>query len=87
MTGLDIYITPTIVAVVWIVCYIVKLWISDRDRTIIPTLAAVLGLGLGLLTSGLSIESALSGLVSGLAATGVNELFAQYKKDTTIGGK
>lgn len=87
MTGLDIYITPTIVATVWIVCYIVKLWIKDKDKTIIPTVAAVLGLGLGLLTTGISAESALSGLVSGLAATGVNELFAQYKKDTTIGGK
>lgn len=87
MTGLDIYITPTIVATVWIFCYIVKLWIKDKDKKIIPTVAAVLGLGLGLLTTGISAESALSGLVSGLAATGVNELFAQYKKDTTIGGK
>lgn len=81
---LETVVTPTITATVWIICHLVKLWIKDGDKKVIPTVAAVTGLALGLATIGLSLDGALSGMVSGLAATGANELFKQYMKDTTV---
>lgn len=81
---LETMIVPAITATVWVVCRLLKLWIADKDRKIIPTVATLIGLVLGFATVGVTLDGALSGMVSGLAATGANELVKQYRKDTEV---
>jgi len=77
------YAVPVIMAVCWCVGYIVKMWIKDVDNKFIPTICAVLGIVLNIWMNGsFSIDILLGGLASGLAATGVNELFSQLTKSS-----
>jgi hypothetical protein len=75
---------PIITAVVWIVCYLVKLWVPNANTKIIPTVATVLGIILGLITVSLNLTGAVIGAASGLAATGANELAKLFRQDTVI---
>lgn len=73
------YMMPVIMGICLIVGYIVKHWISDVDNKIIPTVCAVLGVLLALWMNWGSFtpEVLLSGLVSGLASTGLHQAFKQ----------
>lgn len=74
------FMIPVIVGICLLVGYIVKHWIKDVDNKIIPTLCAVLGVLLAIWVNWGSItpEVILSGLVSGLASTGLHQAFTQF---------
>lgn len=73
------YCVPVIVGICLCVGYIVKKWVKDIDNKYIPTLCAVLGLGISIWMHWGTIDSTviLTGLASGLAATGLHEAYRQ----------
>lgn len=89
---LDIICVPAIVAVVFMLMEVYKKVIAkgkERYLTLIPVIAGVLGMILGVVffyafpsimgTSNLAYAIIL-GLFSGLSATGCNQIFKQLKK-------
>ena len=72
----DMYV-PIILVACLIVGYIVKKWISDVDDKWIPTIVTILGAVLGFVINGASIEAVVAGAVTGLASTGLHQLFKQ----------
>lgn len=79
------YMIPVIVGLCLCAGYIVKHWVKDVDNKIIPTLCAILGLLLAVWIhwGAITPESVLSGVVSGLAATGLHQAFAQLLSGKT----
>ena len=71
---------PVIVGICLCVGYVIKKWIKDVDNKWIPTVCAVLGVILAIWMNGWSVSPSiiLSGLFSGLASTGLHQLFKQY---------
>lgn len=76
------YMVPVIVGLCLCVGYVVKKWVADVDNKYIPTICAVLGVALAIWMHWPTIDPSviLSGLFSGLAATGVDQLAKQVKK-------
>ena len=76
------YMVPVIVGLCLCVGYVVKKWVADVDNKYIPTICAVLGVALAAWMNWPAIGPSviLSGLFSGLAATGVDQLAKQIKK-------
>ena len=72
----DMYI-PIIVVACLIVGYIFKKWIKDVDNKWIPTIVTIVGLFLAGITNGWSVQSLVAGALSGLASTGLHQLFTQ----------
>ena len=70
---------PIVVVFSLIVGYVLKKWIPC-DNKIIPTILVIIGGLLGGLISGWNIESITGGMLSGLASTGLHQLFYQYMK-------
>ena len=77
------YMVPVIMGLCLCVGFIVKKWVADVDNKYIPTICAVLGVTLAIWMSWPTIDASviLSGFVSGLGATGIDQLVKQ------IGGK
>ncbi len=73
------YMVPVIVGICLCLGYVIKKWVKDVDNKYIPTMCAILGVILALWISGWKVTPAvlLSGLVSGLASTGLHQLFKQ----------
>lgn len=71
---------PIVLGICLCTGYIVKKWLKDVDNKYIPTIVAVLGVVLASWISNWTItpQVLLSGLVSGLASTGMHQLFIQY---------
>lgn len=71
---------PVVLGICLCAGYIVKQWIDDIDNKYIPTICAVLGIVLAAWLSNWEVtpQIALSGMVSGLASTGLHQLFRQY---------
>lgn len=80
MEFLNTYMMPIVVGICLCLGYVIKKWINDVDNKYIPTLVAVVGIILALWINAwqLTPEVILSGLVSGLASTGMHQLFKQY---------
>lgn len=77
------FMVPVIIGICLIAGYIIKHWIKDADNKIIPTVVAVLGVLLAFWLEGaITPEILLKGLASGLASTGLHQLFKQW-----IGGE
>lgn len=72
-------IIPVIVIFSLIVGYIMKKWLPI-DNKIIPTVLTICGGILGGFISGWNIESITAGMLSGLASTGLHQVFYQYLK-------
>lgn len=74
------YMVPVIMGICLCIGFIVKHWIKDVDNKFIPTLCAVLGAAIAIWMNWPSItpEVILKGLASGLASTGLHQLFKQY---------
>ena len=74
------FMVPVIVGICLFVDYVIKKWIKDVDNKWIPTVCAVLGVILAIWMNGWSVSPSiiLSGLFSGLASTGLHQLFKQY---------
>ena len=71
------YLNILIVGICLCVGFVIKKWIRDVDNKFIPTIVAVLGLILSVITNGLTLEYILSGMLSGLASTGLHQAFSQ----------
>lgn len=78
LTILTQYLNVLIVGICLCVGFVIKKWIKDVDNKFIPTIVAFLGLILSVITNGLSLEFILSGLLSGLASTGLHQAFSQF---------
>lgn len=61
-----------------LVGFVVKKWLPDVDNKWIPTIVFVIGVILQMLTLGISVENFIIGGVSGLASTGLHQLFKQF---------
>lgn len=82
MSFLNEYMVPVIVGLCLCVGYVVKKWVQDVDNKYIPTLCAALGAILAVWMSWPQVEPdvLLTGMVSGLASTGLHQAFQQLVK-------
>ena len=73
------YIVPVIVGICLVVGYLIK-HMTSADNKIIPVVVTVLGVALGIWINwpGITPEVLLAGVVSGLASTGMHQLFKQW---------
>lgn len=73
------YMVPVIMGLCLCVGFIVKKWVADVDNKYIPTICAALGVVLSVWMNWPAIDASdiLSGLVSGLGATGIDQLVKQ----------
>lgn len=80
MEFLNEFILPVITGICLCTGYIVKQWLRDVDNRYIPGICAVLGIILSAWINGwtLTPQIILEGMVSGLASTGMHQLFKQY---------
>ena len=69
------YMIPVIVGLCLCVGYVVKKWVDDVDNKYIPTICALIGVGVSVWISCPAIDPGviLSGLASGLASTGLHQ--------------
>lgn len=80
---------PVIVGMVWIMIEVSKGLIGEGGKKYIPMLATILGVALAVAQAqmahtALTMELIFSGMVSGLSATGVNELVKNFNRDTKV---
>lgn len=74
----EMYI-PVVLIACLLVGYIVKKWIKDVDNKWIPTIVFVLGGVLACVANQvISLETIVAGCASGLASTGLHQMFAQH---------
>ena len=85
MEMLNNYLIPLVVAACLVVGFIIKKWIKDVDNKWIPTIVTIVGVALALVVNmgGLNTGEAVVGVivggaVSGLASTGLHQLFKQW---------
>lgn len=77
------FISQLIIPIVLVVClvvgYIIKKWIKDVDNKFIPTILAILGAVIAVIVNkDISVTSIAAGALTGLASTGLHQLFTQY---------
>ena len=74
------YINPEITMACLVLGFIVKKWVKDVDDRLIPTIVAGAGLGLAVVADweALSVGVLVGGALSGLASTGMHQLFKQW---------
>ena len=86
MEVLQNYLVPVIVVLCLIVGYVIKHWVRDADNKIIPTVVTAVGIAAAVAMnwSAVTVEVIVGGAVSGLASTGLHQLFKQWIEN---GGK
>lgn len=78
LTFLQSFCIPTIVGICLCVGYVVKSSLTFIPNKYIPLIMAVLGLVLNIfINSGFTADIILGGLFSGLASTGVHQIFKE----------
>lgn len=82
MEFLNDYLVLVVVGICLCVGFIIKNLIpTDKVNRFIPIIVAILGVGLNIWVNlAITPDILLGGLVSGLASTGMYELFAQFIK-------
>lgn len=80
MEFLNEYMLPMVLGICLCIGYVIKKWIKDVDNKYIPTICAILGVVISSWMNGFSFtpQVFLGGMVSGLASTGMHQLFTQY---------
>ncbi|MBR4291379.1 MAG: phage holin family protein [Oscillospiraceae bacterium] len=80
MQMLNEYLVPVIVALCLATGYIIKHWIKDADNKIIPTVVTLTGMAAAIAMNwgAVTVEIIVSGAVSGLASTGLHQMFKQW---------
>ena len=76
---IDELIMPIITAAGLCIGYVMKKWLPTDDKWI-PTVLLVLGALSGLILFGVDYEGIVKGMVSGLAAVGLHQVFKQQLK-------
>ena len=80
---IDGMIMPIITAACLCIGFVMKKWMPTDDKWI-PTVLLVIGAISGLILFGVDYEGIVKGMVSGLAAVGLHQVFKQHMKlDTT----
>lgn len=70
---------PIVMAICLCVGYVLKHWIKDVDNRIIPTVLMVLGAVCACVNAkGITLELIAAGAVTGLASTGLHQMFKQW---------
>ena len=73
----DLYV-PIVMVICLCVGYILKHWVKDVDDRIIPTVLAVVGAVCACINAwDISLELIAAGAVTGLASTGLHQIFKQ----------
>lgn len=80
MDFLDEYMLPVVLGICLCVGFVLKKWISDLENKYIPTIVSGLGIFLAVWLNDFQVtpDAILGGMISGLASTGMYELFRQY---------
>jgi len=80
MEFLNEYMLPVVLGICLCIGYVIKQWVTDVDNKYIPSICAVLGIFLASWINGWTVspQIALGGMVSGLASTGLHQVFKQY---------
>lgn len=73
------YMIPIITAAALCIGFVLKKWMPSDDKWI-PTILLLLGALSGLILFGPSYEGVVKGMVSGLAAVGLHQVFKQQLK-------
>lgn len=76
---LDGLIMPIITAAGLCIGYVMKKWLPTDDKWI-PTVLLIFGALSGLILFGLNYEGIVKGMVSGIAAVGLHQVFKQHLK-------
>ena len=76
---LDGLTIPIITAACLCIGYIMKKWLPTDDKWI-PTVLLIIGALSGLILFGVDYEGVVKGMVSGVAAVGLHQLFKQRMK-------
>lgn len=79
---IDGMIMPIITAACLCIGYVMKKWLPTDDKWI-PTVLLVIGAISGLILFGVDYEGIVKGMVSGLAAVGLHQVFKQHLKIET----
>jgi TctA family transporter len=84
MEFLNDYLVLIVVGICLCVGYVLKNWIKDVDNKFIPLIMALLGVAINAWLNSFAFtpEILLAGMISGLASTGMHQLFKQF-----IGGE
>lgn len=85
MEFLNEFTMAVIVGICLCVGYVVKKWIKDVDNKYIPTICAVIGVVISLWINNFvpTPENILTGLFSGLSATGLHQAFVKLIEHKT----
>lgn len=80
MEFLNDYLVLIVVGICLCVGYVLKNWIKDVDNKFIPLIMTVLGTVINVWLNGFAFtpEILLAGMISGLASTGMHQLFKQF---------
>ena len=76
---IDGMIMPIITAACLCIGYVMKKWLPTDDKWI-PTVLLIIGAISGLILFGVDYEGIVKGMVSGLAAVGLHQVFKQHLK-------
>ena len=74
------FITDLFIPVVMVICLVVGVLLKKllpMDNKFIPAILAALGAVLACINGGISLETIAAGLVTGLASTGLHQVFKQ----------
>lgn len=82
---IDEMIMPIITAACLCIGFVMKKWLPSDDKWI-PTVLLILGAISGFILFGADYEGIVKGMVSGLAAVGLHQVFKQHLKAQEIAG-
>ena len=75
---------PIVMVICLAVGYVMKHWIEDVDNRVIPTVLAVLGAVCACVNAwDISLDLVAAGAITGLASTGVHQMFKQWIENGT----
>lgn len=80
---IDGMIMPIITAACLCIGFVMKKWMPTDDKWI-PTVLLIIGAISGLILFGVDYEGIVKGMVSGLAAVGLHQVFKQHMKLESI---
>ena len=77
MEFLNEFMIPVVIGLCLCTGYVIKKWVKDVDNKYIPTIVTILGIILSVWINNwvFTPEVILGGMISGLASTGLHQLF------------
>ncbi len=78
MAVFDKLLMPIVVCACLCIGYILKHWVKDAENKYIPTILATIGAVIACIANkDVTVELIVSGIFSGLASTGLHQMFKQ----------